>query len=445
MSRSRKICPGLLVLAALALGTPPASPALAQGKASAREQAIVLRAELSARLEDAEDSRNSHNEWLSQLRAAQNLMDQATGQHSEKNYAQAVGTYQQAIALLDAALERGPALLAEILDSGTSLLNSEDYENAAERFREAEQIDPGNPEAAQGLADAQQGIEAAAKLREAERLIDAGDASAARQKLAGLPAGWKSSRLQRVRSRIDEGASEERFNQRMGEAHEAMAASEWERARQALERARILRPDSQLIDELLSQASKEADEAVHRQVEAKVRELLAEERWSEIAEVGAPLLGSASRFVEDVRLAQLLAALEADLDQLLEQPEMLNSPSRQARVNDAVTRAQSLQSGVRVGGKFDRLLSEKERWGRPVRVSVHSDTDATIRLHTRDVGKVKRRKPLRFDIRPGNYPLAVRRPGQVVETCELALRPDSPVSVQLSLNRPCQIQTLSRS
>lgn len=282
-------------------------------------------------------------------------------------------------------------------------------------------------------------------LREAERLIDAGDAGAAQQKLAELPADWQSRRLQRVRSRIDESRNEGQFNRLMYEAHEAMAASAWNRALQALERARVLRPDSQLTNELLEQVSKEADETAQRQVEAKVRELLVGERWSEIAEVGAPLLNRASRFVEDVRRAQSLATLEADLDQLLEQPEMLNKPSMQARVNDAATRAQSLQCGVRVGGKFDKLLAEKERWGRKVRVSVHSDTDATIRLHTRNVGKVRRRKPLRFDIRPGNYPLAVRRPGRVVETCELALRPDSPVSVRLSLDRPCRIQTLSRS
>ena len=425
------------VALALAIGL---WPALAESNASARKQAIELRAELSARLEDARGSRNVHDEWLSQLGAAQDLMDQATRQHGEKSYAQAVMAYREALATLDGALERADALLAEYLHSGKSLLNDENYEEAADLFREAQHIQASHPEVSQGLNDAQHGIEAASMLREAERLIKAGDLDAAQEKLAELPSSWKSEQLQRVQGRIAQRRSDGQFTRLMDKAHEAMAASEWGRAREVLQQALNLRPDSQVAEEWLARAQEGAGEAAQREVEAKVRALLAEEQWCELAEAGEPLLSTPSRFVEDVQRAGSLCPLEKDLDRLLEAPEKLNRRSLQARIDDVATRARSMKLGLRLGDKFDKLRSEKERWSSKVRVSVYSDADATLRLHSTHLGKVTRRKPLIFEIAPGDYPLAVRREGQKVETCSLALRPGAPVSVQLKQQHPCQIQ-----
>jgi len=230
--------------------------------------------------------------------------------------------------------------------------------------------------------------------------------------------------VQAVQPVKDDGA----FREAMSEGLAALDRKDWTAAREALERARSIRPDAPQISDTLARietGEKVAALAVYR---AQGREHEAAERWrrAEASYRAALALDPTVDFArEGLARATARAELAETLRYHLDHPERLSSLAVLDEVSTLVERAREIEPA---GPDHRRQVAELSRrvteWSRPVTARLVSDGQTRVTLYR--VGRLGTFTHRELELRPGTYTAVGHREGYRDVRREWVIRPGRP-------------------
>ncbi|NIR27761.1 MAG: hypothetical protein GWN84_00150 [Gammaproteobacteria bacterium] len=345
---------------------------------------------------------------------------------ADGRFADALDGYSRALEALRAIHESRDERLRRALAAGAAAIEAGDGEAAARQFRVALAVDPDDARAQAGLERARIIVEVGALLAEGRRHEASGDEQRAldayRRALELDPqAAEARTAAERISARIDA----RRFREAMSAGLEALAAGRFDAARQALERARALKPDSPALADAMARLEEAATRARIRRRLDEARRLEREERWGEALAAYEQVLAvddSVQSAQTGARRADELARLHARLDRYLDDPSRLTSdqPLQAAmRLQDA---ARAMENrGERLERKLGMLDVLIERALTPVPVTFVSDNRTEVLLYR--VGNLGRFEQRELMLRPGRYTALGRRPGYRDVRLEFRLNP----------------------
>ena len=353
-----------------------------------------------------------------------------------KNYQLAGDRYRAASALLEPFFDRIDEVFAETLAAAREAFAASDHSEAIRLYDLAVAITPGNREAEEGLARAQN-LEAVLTLTaqgiqfEADLELDA--AKLAFEKALQLDAVWEPALagLERVRTAVNEMS----FGQRMTEGLDALAAGDFASARAAFNAAKLLDPKSRQPTDGLLQVDQEIKLAEIRNLENEAASLDAAEQWEISANVYRQILDIDSdlQFAQDgLRQAMSRSALHDRLEGYIDDPDQL---SDQVNVRNAtkllldVTRMTPM--GPRLEDQKNQLSRLLKRAATPLPVQLVSDNATNVAIFR--VGKLGVFSAQEISLRPGKYVAVGNRAGYRDVRVEFRVAPEDdmqPVIIQ---------------
>ncbi len=328
------------------------------------------------------------------------------------------------------------ATLPEVLQAAEKALQAGQPAVARAAFQRALALDPGN-------GDAQQGLEAAARMEQlladfaaATRVEAGGDLPAARAQYQALVSGnpqFAPAReaLARVQGRL----RAEDFEQLLARAAAALRQGELAAAQSAYARAADLYPgEARVLDgqarvaEVLRNQRNAADLAQGVDLERK-------EQWdSAVAHYEATLARDATLlFAQDgLTRSTRRASLDAELADYLARPERLAAPAVRAAAERALARGDAANpKAARLTGQLNQLKSALQTLAMPVRVAITSDNSTEVSVSP--MGMLGAFRLRELDLKPGRYTVIGRRDGFRDVRLELDLAPgqqDAALSIQ---------------
>jgi hypothetical protein len=203
------------------------------------------------------------------------------------------------------------------------------------------------------------------------------------------------------------------FDQRMTEGLAALGERDYPGARAAFRMAQQLMPESRepadgmlqvdqgiRLDRIISMERRAQKEEQQEEWETAV------ETYAEILEIDADL-----EFALQGRArAQQMSGLHAQLDDYINEPDSLSSPSTMSKATRLVVEITRMQEiGPRLADQRDQLSRLLKRAATPLTVQLVSDNVTDVSIYK--VGKLGSFERRQLDLRPGTYVAVGSRPG----------------------------------
>lgn len=344
-----------------------------------------------------------------------------------KNYQSAGNHYRAATIMLDPFFDRIEPVFRQTLADAKAAFEAQDFREAIRLYDLAVTITPGNGEAERGLARARN-LEDVLALTERglefEKQLELDAARQALESALDLDAAWEpaATALERVRASLQQ----MRFEQRMTEGFDALAASNFDSARAAFEAAKAMRPESrQPVDGLL-QVDQEVRLARIRDLEQMAARQVDNEQWEAAVETyqDALAVDSDLQFAKDgLKRASDRAALHRKLDEYIDSPDSLSTPhTMQAATNLLLQLSRVTPSGPRLEDQKEALSRLLKRAATPLTVHLVSDNQTEVSIFR--IGKLGTFENRRLELRPGSYVALGSRPGYRDVRLEFRVAPE---------------------
>src|SRR5690606_5663987 len=282
-------------------------------------------------------------------------------------------------------------------------------------------------------AEARRWLERARNLEAVLRLTDQGlrlessleldAAKSAFERARALDPGWQPAAegLARVR----EALVRRSFEQRMTEGFAALSAGDYASARAAFEAAKALAPDSpEPVDGLL-QVDQEVRLARIQALEQEASALEASEQWQSAVEKYEAILeiDGLLQFARDgLRRAQEMAALHAQLDAWIAEPDSLSAPETMQAATNVLLEISRMQAGPRLEDRKNELSRLLKRAATPLTVQLVSDNATEVSIFR--VGRLGAFTTRELELRPGEYVAIGSRPGYRDVRLEFRVAPE---------------------
>lgn len=236
--------------------------------------------------------------------------------------------------------------------------------------------------------------------------------------------GSRASAAPAVQAVQDDGA----FREAMSEGLAALDREDWTAAREALERARSIRPEAPQIADALARIETGEKVAALAVFRAQGREHETAERWrrAETSYRAALALDPTVDFArEGLARATARAEMAETLRYHLDHPERLSSLAVLDEVSALVERARGVEPA---GPDHRRQVAELSRrvteWSRPVTARLVSDGRTRVTLYR--VGRLGTFTHRELELRPGTYTAVGHREGYRDVRREWVIRPGQP-------------------
>jgi serine/threonine protein kinase len=344
-----------------------------------------------------------------------------------KNYKAAGDHYRAATEMLDPFFDRIDDVFRRTLEDARAAFEAEDFREAIRLYDLAVTITPGNAEAARGLKRARS-LEDVLALTERglafEKQLELDAARRALENALELDPAWEpaAKALERVRASLQQ----LRFEQRMTEGFDALAAGNHESARAAFNAAKAMRPESQQPVDGLLQVDQEVRLARIRSLEAAAAGQVDNEQWETAVETYREALSVDGdlQFAKDgLRQASERAALHRRLREYIEDPDSLSAPqTMQSATNLLLQLSRITPSGPRLNDQKEQLSRLLKRAATPLTVQLVSDSRTEVSIHR--VGKLGTFENRELDLRPGSYVAVGSRPGYRDVRLEFRVAPE---------------------
>jgi tetratricopeptide (TPR) repeat protein len=310
------------------------------------------------------------------------------------------------LSLLEPLFERVEPEFEKALAGAKAAFDSGDRVEALRLFELAVAITPNHPEARAGLQRAQN-LETVLRLveqgldYEEELELDAAEASfgqAAELDPNWLPATEGLERVRATRTKIQ-------FDSRMSEGLEALAVGDYLTARAAFRMAEQLIPGSREPADGLMQVDQGMRLGNINLLEQEAAELERSEHWDAAATTYEEILkidGNLSFAQDGLANARRMAALHAQLDEYIKDPDRLSLPSVMERATSLVVKVTVMPDiGPRLAGQRDELSRLLKRAATPVAVDLVSDNMTSVSIYK--VGVLGNFANSQLELRPGTY------------------------------------------
>jgi tetratricopeptide (TPR) repeat protein len=344
-----------------------------------------------------------------------------------RDYELATSKYAEAIELVDPLLDEVEQVFASTLAEAQEALQNADSIEAVRLFELAVAISPNHAAARAGYTRAQ-------NLDTVMALTDQGfeyenelELEAARQSFARaveLDREWQPA--QEGLARIEQTIREMEFGQRMTEGLTALAESDYAGARAAFRMAQKIMPESREPADGLLQVDQGIRLDRIARLERQAQDEERSEAWETVIDTYKSILeiDPDLAFAQDgLRYAEERAALHAQLDKYIADPDSLSNPSTMARATRLVVDITRMpEIGPRLGDQRDELSRLLKRAATPLTVQLVSDNLTDVSIYK--VGKLGSFETRELDLRPGTYVVVGSRPGYRDVRLEVRVAPE---------------------
>jgi tetratricopeptide (TPR) repeat protein len=344
-----------------------------------------------------------------------------------KNYKTAGDHYRAATTMLDPFFDRIDAVFSQAMSDARAAFEARDFREAIRLYDLAVTITPGNAQAEKGLARARN-LENVLALTERglsfEKQLELDAARQALENALQLDPLWEpaASALQRVQAAL----LQLRFEQRMTEGFDALAAGNFDSARVAFEAAKLIRPESRQPTDGLLQVDQEVRLARIRRLETSGTAQTENEQWEAAVETYKDALSVDSdlQFAKDgLRFASERAALHRRLQEFIEDPDALSAPPTMQAATDLLLQLSRLSpAGPRLRDQKEQLSRLLKRAATPLAVVLVSDNQTEVSIFR--VGKLGTFQNRELSLRPGSYVATGSRPGYRDVRLEFRVAPE---------------------
>jgi len=309
--------------------------------------------------------------------------------------------------------EASAAALSQV-EAGERALAAGQTQVARQAFELAQQIEPANGRAAAGLKRTGGLAPVLPLLAEAESALAASNPARAaelfEQVLKGDPQNAAAAEgLKRARASV----SDEAYARQVGDALSSLRAGRYDEARQALERARALRPQAAEVAAGFAELESAVTGRDLAGARARGAELESAERWAEAVSVYEGVLAQ-DPGVEFARAgrerAQPRAELARALQGLIDRPDRLAAPEVRAEAARLLAQARAIPSpGPMLRAQASKVEAQLPLYEKPVRIALESDGLTSIAIQRFGaLGSFARQE---VELKPGRYVVIGTRAG----------------------------------
>lgn len=327
--------------------------------------------------------------------------------------------------LVRALQDEAPAIAEFHRQAGMQALRAADGALAQQHLVLALAIEPENRDAREALQRAAHVEQTAALRREALRLENSGALRSAIDKLQEALAidpdnGPLQAEIQRLESRLQSN----QFADQMSRLYAALRENRFAAARDALGRARNIRPGASELGDAQVQIDTAEREAMIRQLRARAAEAENGEQWEQAIGLYGELLqmDPALVFAQQGRdRSRLLASLSSRADTLLASADF-TTPEQRRQAQTLADQIGALQNETRgLQDLRQRLESALQQAKEPVTVVLESDSQTEILIYR--VGPLGRFERQQIELLPGRYTVLGRCEGYRDVRHELVVQP----------------------
>ena len=361
------------------------------------------------------------------FKQAQAVYEEGDAAYLARDYDIAREEYAAAIEILDPLLEEVDQVFATTFAEAQAALENADAVEALRLFELAVAISPSH-------APAQAGFERARNLETVLSLMDQGlayennlELEAAREsfaKAAELDPAWEPAAvgLQRVLGTIQQ----MEFDARMSEGLAALTEGDYAGARAAFRMAQKLRPESTEPADGLQQVDQGIRLDRISNLERQAQRQESNEEWETAVETYQSILdidGNLAFAKEGLARSRQMAALHAQLDEYITDPDSLSAASTMSRATGLVVDITRMPNiGPRLAGQRDELSRLLKRAATPLTVQLVSDNATNVSIYK--VGRLGTFETRTLDLRPGKYVAVGSRPGYRDVRLEFQVAPE---------------------
>lgn len=361
-------------------------------------------------------------------------------QYRQQSFDRATELYAQARALMQELQAQQPMRLAQILDAGFAAIKQGDAPAAQAAFERAQQIDPFNDKAVQGLARAATLEQVRNLVARAEQALSEGalrPALAALQQALALDA--EAEMAQKLLPEVEGRLQDAQFTDAMSQGFKALEKADYPAARSAFKKALLYRPGAKEPLAGLEEVEQRIAQTAIYQHRQQAENLITQERWADaLAEYEAVLkLDPSVIFAQQGRKQ---TADRAKLDRLLqEQIDKAERLTEEAVYQEAgaLLRVAGtvVPPGARLSAQIEQLQKLMQAVKAPVVVEVVSDNQTQITLFkTGLLGNFERQQ---LSLLPGRYVFVGRRDGFRDVRRELVVAANAqPISINIECTEP---------
>ncbi len=349
-----------------------------------------------------------------QMAAVQTLADQGDLLFRDQNFAAAMQTYEQALAILVKLKESIGEVQSTQLVNGRLALKSGDAAIAMQAFAIVLAISPDHAEASIGFARAQKLDEVLKLLETAAPLENEGqlqEALATYRKAQSIDPLWPAAResVKRVENKI----TQQQFNLAMSEGFNDLKEKKFAAARAAFSQARTLIPDSQQPIDGLHQVDLAFRLQQIGQHKKLAEQFVGRENWPAAITEYETVLGLDSNLIfanKGLEIARKRLQLSDNLDKFINDPLLLNAASALEEAKQLLYQA-SLESdpGQKLSHQITALARHIKLARIPIEVELQSDKLTDIIIYK--VGHLGRLASTKLELYPGVYTLVGKRRG----------------------------------
>ncbi|MFQ5766626.1 MAG: hypothetical protein ACE5ID_01385 [Acidobacteriota bacterium] len=345
---------------------------------------------------------------------ATRILPQGNKQMTAGHFGEALGSYEQAIAIMQSIESRAAEVLRQTLEKGEKALAAIDQEGAVAAFDLATRIDPDNRAAMVGLSRARVLDRVARLLAAGRQLEEQGDLDRAihsyKQAVSLDP--HSTAARDRVR-RLQEQMKTNAWNHFMSQGLARLSAGDPKAARKAFIQAGRLRPDDPRVRDGLARVAAAQEDREIARLQAEAAALEEKEDWKQAAARYRQILKvhPTVKFAQEGEQRSLKRADLADrLAFHLAHPDRFSTPAVLEEVKKLLIEAGAVvPQGPQVRRKTEELRQLAAAAEHPVKVALISDdaTQVTI-YHVGTLGTFTRRE---IQLRPGIYTVVGTRQG----------------------------------
>jgi len=375
--------------------------------------------------------------WASREQlSARDLYAKGDAAYLEKDFAYSEELYLGALTVLEPLYERIEPTFNEAYAGAVAAFEAGDRLEALRLFELAVAITSSHP-------GAKAGYERARNLETVLRLVDQGlefeedlDLDAAEKSFRQaieLDSQWQAAHdgLQRVA----ETRTKMRFDARMSEGFESIAATDYLGARAAFRMAKQLIPESREPDDGLLQVDQGLRLQEITTLEREAGSLEQAEHWDAVVKTYEEILkvDSTLSFASDgLQHGRQMRTLHQELDELIAEPDRLSAPSVMQKATMLVVKITTTpDAGPRLTGQKDELARLLKRAATALSVPLISDNVTEVSIYK--VGRLGNFMRKEVNLRPGTYVAVGSRPGFRDVRLEFRVAPEidmEPVIVQ---------------
>jgi tetratricopeptide (TPR) repeat protein len=214
----------------------------------------------------------------------------------------------------------------------------------------------------------------------------------------------------------------------MSDGYAALDEGGFDAARDAFERAQALRPGSAEAQAGLQEVAAAETASRLRGLQVQAENRVEAEDWDgavKAYEAALAIDGSVLFAQRGLAEAQPRAALDARLEQALEDPDRLADETVAAEAQQMLDYARRLEPrGPRLARQIDALGAQLERANTPVRVTLRSDGETQVTVYR--IARLGQFDERTLTLRPGEYTAVGTRPGYRDVRRTFRISPESP-------------------